>query len=256
MSARRLIVNADDLGRSAAINDGIFEAHRRGIVTSATLMVTWDAAEDAAHRLAQHPALGVGLHVTLTDSVPISPVPQVSSLLIAGGSRFPRTPEEMVAPSPVEVAVEVRAQVARFQALVGRPPSHLDSHHHSHRHPEVLEGLLAVALEDGLPVRRASEAVAARASALGVAVTDAFEARFYDEGVGVDRLLGYLDGVRPGVTELMCHPGRVDEALRSTSRYADQREAELTVLCDPGIARGLAKRSIELVHFGIYGGPT
>ena len=63
---KQLIVNADDLGHSTGINAGIFEAHERGLVTSATLMVGFPAAEAAARELARHPNLGVGLHTTLT----------------------------------------------------------------------------------------------------------------------------------------------------------------------------------------------
>ncbi|HEV2791037.1 MAG TPA: ChbG/HpnK family deacetylase, partial [Solirubrobacterales bacterium] len=63
--SRRLIVNADDLGLSRSVNEGIFEAHQHGIVTSASLMVRQGAAEAAAEALAEHPDLAVGLHLDL-----------------------------------------------------------------------------------------------------------------------------------------------------------------------------------------------
>ncbi|HUO86079.1 MAG TPA: ChbG/HpnK family deacetylase, partial [Thermoanaerobaculia bacterium] len=91
---RRLIVNADDLGRTAGINEGIFTAHRDGIVSSATLMVAYPAAVEAATALADHPRLGVGLHVQLTGGRPTLPAGRVPSLVDAEG-RLPRNPERI-----------------------------------------------------------------------------------------------------------------------------------------------------------------
>ena len=65
MSGRLLIVNADDFGRSESINGGIVQAHERGIVTSASIMVRWQAARDAAAYAREHGKLGLGLHLDL-----------------------------------------------------------------------------------------------------------------------------------------------------------------------------------------------
>src|SRR5688500_7993841 len=77
---RRLIVNADDFGRSSSINRAVIQAHQRGILTTASLMVNGPAAEEAAALAHEHPCLGVGLHLTLshgTSSLPHSQIPDL-----------------------------------------------------------------------------------------------------------------------------------------------------------------------------------
>ena len=247
--SRQLIVNADDLGRSDGVNRGIFEAHDRGVVTSATLMVGFPAAEAAAAELACHPRLGVGLHVTLTGAASTLPPREVPSLVDAQGL-LPRKPEAMGEADSGELLAEVRHQLALFRQMTGRMPTHLDSHHHSHRLPVVLDALLAVAREHGLSVRRASEEVAVRAAAAGVRTTDFFLESFFGKTATLGVLLVLLRGLPAGVTELMCHPGYVDEELRRGSGYADDREREIAVLTDQRAAAALQQLGIGLTHFG------
>ena len=246
---RILIVNADDLGRTRGINAGVFEAHRHGLVTSATLMVGFAAAEEAARELADHPELGVGLHVTLTGAAPTLPASRVRSLVGADG-RFAARPELMNEPDPDEVRAEVEHQLARFERLVGRAPTHLDSHHHSHRHPIVRDVLIDVARERSLPVRSSSDDVQRALRRAGVATTDRFVERFYGEATTLEVLLEILRCVEPGTTELMCHPGRLDDELRAGSSYAVERERELAVLCDPAARVLVAELGLRLERFG------
>jgi predicted glycoside hydrolase/deacetylase ChbG (UPF0249 family) len=246
---RLLIVNADDLGRTPGIDAGIFEAHRGGLVTSATLMVGYPAAAGAAAALAGHPALGVGLHLTLTGGgAPTLPAERVPGLVDSAG-RLPRSPEGLAGADPAEVEAEVRSQLDRFRTLTGRLPTHLDSHHHAHRVPAVLEAVIAVARDIGLPVRNASPEVGARLRAAGVATPDVFVERFFGDGARLEVLLDILGAVEPGVTELMCHPAVVDDALRAQSSYADERTAELAALTHPAALAAARARGVELVDF-------
>lgn len=247
--SRLLIVNADDLGRTSGINAGIFEAHREGIVSSATLMVGAPAAEEAAAALPDHPELGVGLHVTLTGGVPILPPGRVPSL-VDGDGRLPRRPDGLAGADPGEVVAEVRSQLAHFRELTGRLPTHLDSHHHSHRLPVVLEALVDVAREHLLPVRNASPAVERRLREADLATTDAFVERFFGEEARLGTLLAILGGAGEGSTEVMCHPGHPDEALGAESTYAAERERELEVLTDPAARAALVELGLGLGHFG------
>ncbi len=249
MADKLLIVNADDLGRTPGINAGIFEAHDRGLVTSATLMVNFPAVEAAARGAAERPALGIGLHVELTGGVPSLPPETVPSLVDADG-RLPRWPAGLDGVDPGEVLAEVRSQLARFRRLTGRSPTHLDSHHHSHRRPAVLEALVTVAREIGVPVRNASPEVGERLRRAGVATPDAFVETFFGDGATLEALLAILGGLGPGVTEVMCHPARIDEELRSGSTYVDERERELAVLTHPEARRTMRELGIRRVHFG------
>lgn len=245
---RWLVVNADDLGRTAGINAGIFEAHRRGIVSSATLMVGFAAAAPAARALADHPELGVGLHVTLTGGTPTLPASRVPSL-VDGQGRFPAKPDGLIDPVPGELAAEIRNQLRIFVDLVGRPPTHLDSHHHSHRHPLVLDAVVDVAREHRLPVRASSPEVASRLDAAGIPSTGAFVERFFGDEARLDVLLDILDRLGPGSTELMCHPARVDEELRAGSSYAEPRARELEALTSRAVRERLRERGIHLARF-------
>jgi predicted glycoside hydrolase/deacetylase ChbG (UPF0249 family) len=247
-----LIVNADDLGRTAGINAGIFEAHRRGIVTSATLMVAYPAAVDAAAEMAAYPELGVGLHVALTGGPPVLPAESLPSLVDAEG-RLPRRPEGLAGVDPGEVLAEVRAQFDRFRRLVGRLPTHLDSHHHSHRVPAVLDAVLAVAGEHGLPVRDSGEGMRPRLEAAGLSTTDRFLDRFYGEEVRLEVLLEIVAGLAPGTTEVMCHPGHVDAELAAGSTYTIDRELEIELLSHPEVRAAIRRRGIRLAHFGAVG---
>jgi len=135
---KRLIVNADDLGRTPGINAGIFEAHDKGVVTSATLMVNYPAASAVAELSRSAPGLGIGLHVALTGGPSALPPEQIPSLLDASG-HLPAKPEGLGGARLEHVLLEARAQLRRFRELMGRDPSHLDSHHrrkrpHHHRH--------------------------------------------------------------------------------------------------------------------------
>ena len=246
--AKLLVVNADDLGRTPGVDAGIFEAHARGIVTSATLMVGFPAAVAAAARLGEFPQLGVGLHVTLTGARPTLPPERVTSLVDAEG-RFAAKPEGLGALELSQVLAEVHHQLARFRELVGRPPTHLDSHHHSHRHPVVLEALVLVAHEHRLPVRCSSPAVRERLVAAGVPTTDSFVERFFGEQATRTVLGEILAGLLPGSTEIMCHPAHVDAELAASSSYAVPRERELAVLTDPAIRLEVERLGIRLVGF-------
>lgn len=248
---RRLIVNADDLGRSDGINRGIFEAHARGLVTSATLMVGFPAAARAAAELPSYPALGVGLHVTLTGAAPTLPAAEVPSLVDAAG-RLPRKPELVGDVAPAEVLAEVRHQLALFRTLTGRLPTHLDSHHHSHRLPVVLDALLTVACEHSLPVRRSSEEIARRTTGAGVATTERFVESFFGDDATLATLRAVVASLDPGVTELMCHPGYADDDLRRESGYADAREGEIAVLTSQAAFDFLDTFGVERIHFGSY----
>jgi predicted glycoside hydrolase/deacetylase ChbG (UPF0249 family) len=212
-----LIVNADDFGASHGINRGIVEAHQRGVLTSTSLLVDTPWSQEAASLGRTAPELSVGLHVHL------------------------RTAEQ--AWDGDSCRAEILRQWRCFEQLVGRAPSHLDSHHNVHRDPRLLPAFLAVARHYGVPLREHS---AAR-----------YVSRFYGqwggethpEQISVEGLLRIVEAdVQDGVTELGCHPGYVDPEF--TTGYASERAIELQTLCDPGLRLALAARQIHLVAFG------
>jgi predicted glycoside hydrolase/deacetylase ChbG (UPF0249 family) len=246
--ATRLIVNADDLGRTRGINAGIATAHRAGIVTSATLMVNYPAAAEVRALAAANPALGIGLHVQLTGGPAQLPAARLPSLVGRDGL-LPPKPEGLGEADPAEVLAEVRAQLVRFRELLGRDPSHFDSHHHSHRVGAVFAAVVAVARETGRPVRLADAQMGPLLRREGIATSDRFEEGFFDSAATLDTLLAIVAKLAEGTTELMCHPAVVDDELRESSSYALPRQRELELLTDPELKDALRARGVELTSF-------
>lgn len=220
--ARYLIVNADDFGASRGVNKGVVEAHRRGIVTSASLMVGMAASEQAVLLARETPALSLGLHASFP-----------------GAGRPPTVNLHDTA----LYRASLEAQMIRFTELVGRPPTHLDSHHHVHTHPGLVAHFQEVAEWYGIPVRACSGA--------------RYCARFYGqwagesypEQVSTAALIRTLaTEIADGVTELACHPGYPGQDLSSS--YCAEREWELRTLCDPRVRRFLVEHEIALVGHG------
>ena len=249
-SVKSLIVNADDFGRTAGINAGVLEAHGRGIVTSATVMVLEKAAARGVREASERaPRLSLGLHFCVTGGGPPA-APARALPTLAPEGRFRRLPEELPAEIPAaEVRAELEAQIAIFQMLARQHPSHLDSHHHTARHPSIAPVFAAVAAARSLPARAADDASRRALRSAGVRTPDRFEGDFHGEGVRVERLVRILEELPDGVTELMCHPAVVDDALREGSRYAEAREEEREILCDPAIRQLVRSRGIRLVGF-------
>ena len=250
--AKQLIVNADDLGRTPGINAGIVEAHRRGIVTSATLMVNFAASAAAGTLARENPKLGLGLHLAFTGGKPTLPTDQVLSLVDAQGL-LPAKPEGLAGARPAEIVAEARAQLQRFRSLVGRNPTHIDSHHHAHRLPDVFEALVTLSWETGLPVRNAAPWMAERLRREGIPSPDAFQEGFFDQRATVEDLVKILSQVEPGVTELMCHPARVDDELRAGSSYAEPRDREREILTHSEVRAAIQSLGIRLIHYGDLG---
>jgi predicted glycoside hydrolase/deacetylase ChbG (UPF0249 family) len=239
-TARRLIINADDLGYDPAVNAGIVQAMRAGVVTSATLMVNLPHSADGA---AAARGLAVGLHFNLARGRPLSR--SFPERLLHQGE----FDEAQVTQLPATVVEdEARAQIERAEALLGRPATHLDVHRHLHRHPDVLEGVASVAQERSLPVRALDASMRTRLRARGVRVTDHF---IGDAGAEpywtLARFLRAVEALPPGTTELMCHPGFLPTHVRTG--YAAQRVVELQTFTSEEARAALGSAGVDLATF-------
>jgi hopanoid biosynthesis associated protein HpnK len=155
---KRLIVTADDFGLASPVNEAVEEAHRRGILSAASLMVTAPAATDAIIRAKRLPRLGVGLHLVLVDGQPALPAEQIPDLVGSDG-RFPAN----VAKAGINIFCrpraraqlerEIRAQLELFRRT-GLALDHVNSHHHFHVHPTVAATLVRLAREYGIKAVR------------------------------------------------------------------------------------------------------
>lgn len=218
---RYVIFNADDFGYSHGINRGIVESHRNGVVTSTSLMVNTPATEHAAALARELPELSVGLHVNFTNEA----------------RRLIDFYDRQVARD------ELRRQLDRYVALLGRLPTHLDSHQHVHRLRECLAAFQELAAELGLHLRDAPP----------VRYKGGFYAQWEygitdPSKVSVEALERILrTEIEDGIYEMCVHPGYVDPEFESV--YHADRELELATLTHPQLPTVLAEQEIRLIGY-------
>ncbi|MBX7192855.1 MAG: ChbG/HpnK family deacetylase [Sandaracinaceae bacterium] len=253
---RTLVITADDLGIDPRRDDGIVVAFARGAITQSSLMVRGQSAPSAA-RAANRIGLPLGLHLDLTESPPSAPAASIPTLLDASGHKRGkhglRAAIASGAIDPADVVRETRAQLAAFEAMVGRPARHVDGHQHVQSIPFLAELLAPVFAEAGVRTTRIAEQ-------REVHVEDPSAARFYqsvaddarasrplyaahgidatESFIGLDlmgfacepsRLLRALEHASGPRVELMCHPGFVGEGVDDFNQ-SPAREHELRVL--------------------------
>lgn len=264
---RLLIVNADDFGFTRDVNEGIVQAHQRGILTAATVMANGAAFDHAAELARKVPTLDVGCHLVLVGGTsvlpPYGPLPADVKALLAA-----------LAAGRISIAAELEAQVRRI-VEAGLRPSHLDTHKHTHLLPPVLKVVARLGARYGIPwVRRpfdfprnAGEAPWGRrvlSGALGVLrprfhrVLHAHGCRTTDHFAGFS-LTGYLQtrelvdllhSLPEGRTEFMTHPGVCTDELRhARTRLKEERERELEALTSPEAREALEAGGIRLVNY-------
>jgi predicted glycoside hydrolase/deacetylase ChbG (UPF0249 family) len=224
-----LIVNADDFGQSSGVNRGVIEAHERGIVTSASLMARWPAAAEAAAYGRERPSLGLGLHVDLGEWA------------YRRGDWLPLY-EVVPANDAAAVEREVADQLEIFRRLVGKDPTHIDSHQHVHLREPVRSILSDIASGLGVPLRHFSPAV----HYCGKFYGQTAEGDPLAGPITVKGLLKIIAALPDGVTELGCHPG---DGSDLQTMYRDERAEEVKILCDPKVRATLVSGSIELRSF-------
>lgn len=224
-----LIVNADDFGMSTGVNRGIIEAHSRGIVTSASLMVRWDAAVEAVRLSREYPRLGLGLHIDLGEWA-------------YRDHHWASVYEVVPLNDQGKVAQEVTCQLDLFRMMTGRNPTHLDSHQHVHLEEPVRSTMIDVAQRNSIPLRHVSSIVKYCGAFYGQMKTGESNR----EAVTTAALIRVLEELSPGVTELCCHPG-LDDGLQTM--YCQERFDEVRALCDPQVRLAVRDLGIELCSF-------
>lgn len=268
----RLIVNADDFGQTRGVNEGIIKAHRKGILTSATLMANQPHLDHALELARDCPDLGLGVHVNLTTGPslarPGQSLPGLKQLLL--GAWMPGMQHQLRA--------EICAQIAKL-VEAGVRPTHLDSHKHVMAHPRIMRAAIEVAREFGIEAIRfpyedgrfnaAAESHGSRKSKLRVAFVNVLAAqsssivkrskiRTADKFFGIagtgdwtpESMARAVDLLRPGITEMMVHPGLIDDDLRSSgTRLLESREAELRALTSPEVAEAIREKCVRLASY-------
>jgi hypothetical protein len=236
---KKLVVNADDFGRSSPVNQGIIEAHQKGIVTSASLMTERDGFEEAVSLARANPRLGIGLHLDLDSFFEVQH--GTGRLMSYRDSSLPMS----------AIAQETEKQIQKI-ITTGLLVSHLDGHHHSHLRPELFAVVAALTakykikvirhfrgfyegLYPGLPVDWIKDLV----RRFDLTCVDTFFAGWEPVESSLPGYR-YLDFTIPFVTaELMVHPGKGES----------WRERELDHCLSVQVRNDLKKHQIELATF-------
>lgn len=246
MNLKKLIVNADDFGLTEGNTIATILCHETGILTSTTLMVNMPYANLAASLAAKHPTLGVGVHLVLTIGRPL--VEGAKSFTDEDGNfRRPSSYEDGKPHADLdELYTEWKAQIEKFIEIMGRKPTHIDSHHHVHSRPWHMEVTMRLAKEYDLPVRL-------QAFDEDYDYPHAYlTSGFYDKTATLayfsdDNEFGLLDHE---IAEVMCHPAFIDQRLLDISSYNTARANEMQILRDPQVKAWVEKNNIELINFG------
>ena len=223
-----LIVNADDFGASAGVNRGILECHTGGVVTSTSLMVTGRAVHEAVGLSREHPELAVGLHFD-----------------VCGEDEREFDTDDVAA-----VRDEFRRQLDEFHRLMGRLPTHVDSHRHVHREEHLMPVFREMVAPLGVPLRDDGR----------VKFIGGFYAQWEWgvtelEHISVAALQRILrNEVGDGWTEVSCHPGYRSPGYASV--YLAEREEEVRTLTDPRVRQTITALGLRLVSYADYQGET
>lgn len=261
---RKVIVNGDDFGLAVPVNEAIVEAHRRGVLTTASLMVGAAATGDAVQRARETPSLRVGLHVVLVEGTPVLPPHAIPDLVNPRGEFYDHPARAGFRYAcgrgmRRQLEAEIRAQFQAFRAT-GLALDHADTHNHLHLHPRILSLILEVGRDYGLAAMRlpneppfpsaraagkspltrlASWAALSPLTALmkrrlrrhGIRCNDFLFGMADTGAMTEDIVVRFLRNLPPGVTEIYFHPStrRCPEIDRTMPSYRHVEEFETLV---------------------------
>ena len=273
----RLVVNADDFGLTQGINNGIVAAHRKGILTSASMMACGKAFDHAIDLLSSVPQLDLGVHLTLVEENPIEDCNRIPSLVTTDGNFKPSAASFTRdyfrgRINPREVILEFESQIKKL-AAAGISISHIDSHQHIHMLPGIFRIVTKIAWAHHIPIIRVPyerikgymlrrPAMVPRLVQLMVlnyfcrranldkrVTTDHFVGFFHSGRLTTNALKLLLSGLPDtGYCELICHPGWQDQ--KSPYRHWNYTwDKEFEALTDPDIKMMIKTNQIDLSSF-------
>ncbi len=237
-------------------------------------MPNGQAFDDAVKIAAHTPGLGVGIHLSLVGEECVAPQASLGGLVDAGG-RLPESHIDFVKQYALgrfgvrEITAEIEAQIARV-LVTGIKPTHIDSHQHLHMLPALLGIVVDAARTNGIPVvrvpmetasfggRRAQKCVLSmlcrraipRLMNAGLRHADHFFGFTVSGRMDESNLSQTIDRLRPGVNEIMCHPGFSDTATQNRYQWGYRWEDEQSGLVSESVTRSVEEGKIRLANFG------
>jgi len=241
MMVKKLIINADDFGMTEGMTKGIIDSHADGVVTSTTLMMNALFTEYAVRQAVKYPDLGVGIHLTLTYGRPLVAGAKSFTDLEGNFLKIADYPDGFTQIDPQELYIEWKAQLELFIQMMGKLPTHIDSHHHVHCDPHHHDVIARLVSEYDLPLRA------------GGKVVDHYESTvlmldFYGEDLTVSSMTNELEKDIE-ILEVMCHPAYLDQVTYDLSSYNLPRMKEMEILRSKELREFILRNEIELITF-------
>lgn len=278
---KRLIVNADDFGMHESINRSVEDAHRRGVLTSASLVVNTQNFDEAVEIAKRNKTLGVGIHLTLIDEEPVAPKEKIPSILDKDGRLFKVFATEFCMKvikgesKLTHVAEECEAQILKF-IRSGLVPTHVDSHQQLHLFPPIFNCLKPILKKYGIKNVRTlnvpwSDYRRAEILRIGVALfaklarlwqgpeyksPDYYFGFFNSGNINTDYFKEILSKLKAGTAEISLHPGTDNALIRKRYIFWEEHsgwkadwEKEYGILLDPEIKNIIDKEGISLIDY-------
>jgi hopanoid biosynthesis associated protein HpnK len=281
MPQRQLIVNADDFGMSEAVNEAIIRAHREGVLTSASLMVTGEAAAQAVRLAKENPRLAVGIHLVAVMGRSVLPQSEIPTLVdeaqnfsnnpTAAGLKYFFSPQ-----SRREIRREIAAQFAKFHET-GLKLSHVDGHLHLHVHPVIFNEALKQAITYGARRMRVPEEerdlalgfdgsnraqktfftiqfgglaryMKSKLHAAGFTVPERVYGNLQSGRMNESYFLYTLDNLCAATNEIYFHPATYP-AARSLDAHEQQCQIEFETLLSEPVKQRLAQLKVRLTNY-------
>jgi len=267
------ILCADDFGISPGVSEGILDLVKTQRLSAVGCMMNRATIKDQAAKLNEHRgAIDIGIHLVLTDLAPLTnaskKMPSIARL--TKNSFFGGLVK-------LKIKTELTAQLDLFESLFGHPPNFIDGHHHIQQLPGIRDIVLSLIdnryaekkphIRSGhenfsrifrrgvdplkaLAISFFGKGLQDRAAAKGISFNDGFSGIYDLSGkVPYGKLFDHFtDHLRPG-SLIMCHPGKVDEILRSLDKLTDQRETELAYFLSEDFIHLLARKKLRLGRF-------
>ncbi len=283
---KKVIVTGDDFGLALPVNEAIVEAHRSGVLTTASLMVGEKFAQDAIEKARQHPSLKVGLHLVVVEGRPVSEPSRIADIVDGNGvftSNLTRAGFKYFFYPGIrkQLEAEIRAQFESFRRT-GLVLDHVNAHNHIHFHPTVLRLILKVGREYGLkamrlpnepPIRSWKAARKAPASRLcswiflypwmsimkrllrkaGIRHNDYLFGMADSGSMTLDLALGFIRNLPAGVTELCFHPATRRSAEIDSTMPHYRHQEEFRALTSEALIKSLQESDVQRIAFSDLG---
>ncbi len=236
---KKLIINADDFGMCEGVSLGIIKCHTDGVLTSTTLMTNMPFAPHAVEMARMYPKLGLGIHLVATCGTPVIPGKKSFTDEHGNFKKLKNYPNGEVKMNPDELYLEWKAQIELFIRMVGKKPTHIDSHHHVHLLPGNVDVAICLAKEYDIPMRQETD--------LGLDYEVATLMRGFGNNISIDYF--EKDLTVDTTQELMCHPAFIDYHLYQNSSYCNERVFEMKFIRSQEFRNWINDHKIKLINY-------